>query len=113
MKQPDRTMESVPRVAGFLAKGQPRLGATQAGANSGSSGGRAHFHDAVIAIVGWEGERIEKKEDKSYQPEFDILYSVQFVFFAFGFLHLLGLRSDHQPRIAVIWRLHITRNGII
>jgi hypothetical protein len=32
VKQPDRTMESVPRVAGFSAKDQPRLGATQAGA---------------------------------------------------------------------------------
>lgn len=75
VKQPDRTMESVPRVAGFLAKGQPRLGATQAGANSGSlgggggSGGRAHFHDAVIAIVGWEGERIEKKQGLSHRGQ--------------------------------------------
>jgi hypothetical protein len=39
VKQPDRTMESVPRVAGFLAKDQPRLGATQAGAKAGSLGG--------------------------------------------------------------------------
>lgn len=117
VKQPDRPMESVPRVAGFSANGRPRLGATQAGAKSSRprwwSWWWCTFGDAMMNIV--VGEREEKRrvsipwKTKPKASNFRRLTELVFLYF-FTFM---SCDRTTKPRIGVISRLRITRNGII